>query len=143
MDIEAFDLRGRKPALYPWVRLEQCTRLFVVPDSVCDGEDGHRLHPGLHAVAKSGLGLSRSPRMVRQFRGGYSLCLQAHQSPLVQDLPPRCTQLSVDHIARQVMGEAIRNQVAHPWTSCFLLSQDATFDDLFQPLDPLPHSYLG
>src|SRR3989442_13825583 len=113
MDIEAFDLRGRKPALSPVVRLEQSARLFVVPDGVCDGEDGRSLHPGLYTVAISGLGLSRSPRMVRQFGGGCSLCLQAHQSALVQDLPPRCAKLGVDHFAHQVMGEAIVAQVAH------------------------------
>src|SRR3989442_2963256 len=50
MDIEAFDLRGRKPALSPVVRLEQSARLFVVPDGVCDGEDGRSLHPGLYTV---------------------------------------------------------------------------------------------
>jgi len=39
----------------------------------------------------------------------------------MQDLPPRCAQLGVDHIAHQVMGEAIAAQAAHSWSSCFLL----------------------
>src|SRR6266487_723482 len=88
MDIEAFDLRGRKPTLYPLVLLQQGARLFVVPDSVCDGKDGHRLHPGLYAVAIGFLGLSGRQRMIGQLGRQRPLGGKPRQSPLVQDLPP-------------------------------------------------------
>ena len=64
MGIEAFDLRGRQLGLQPLVRLQPGARLFVVLDGLLDGEDGHRLHPGLHAVAVGGFDLSGRDRMV-------------------------------------------------------------------------------
>jgi len=58
MGIEAFDLRGRKRGLEPFVFLEQGARLFVVPNGLLDGEDRRRLHSSLHAVAVGSLDLS-------------------------------------------------------------------------------------
>jgi hypothetical protein len=135
VDIEAFDLWCRQYGQKPLVLLQRGACLFIVSDGVCDGEDGHRLHPGLHAIAIGCLDLPRSPRMVRQFGSPRSLTLEPCQGALVQDLPPCRAKLGVDYIAHQVMGEAIAAQTAHP---CILLAQDPIPDRLLQGLDGLP-----
>src|SRR5207253_2339674 len=97
MDIEAFDLWCPEYRLEPWVLLQPGARLFVMPDGVFDGEDGHRLHPGLHTVAIGLPCLPRSSRMVGQFGGLRSFSLEPCQGALVQDLPSCRAQLGVDH----------------------------------------------
>ena len=131
------DLRGREHALQPLALLQQGTRLFVVPNSILDGKDGYGLIPGLHAVARGGLGLSGQERMIGQFGGPRSLGLQPRQSALVQDLPPRRAQVGVDHVTDQLMGEAIAARAAH--SSCVLLAQEPSADGLLQSLDACLH----
>ena len=57
-DVEVFDLRGLQHNLLRLMLLEQSACLFIVADGVFDGKDGHGFIPGLHAVARGGLGLS-------------------------------------------------------------------------------------
>ena len=68
--VEVDDLQCRQHALHRLGLLEQGARLVVVPDGVCDSKDGHRLIPGLHAIARGGLGLPRGPGMIGQGLGG-------------------------------------------------------------------------
>ncbi len=74
-------------------------RLFIVPDGVVNGKDGQRLVPGLHAIAIGDLGLSRGHRMIGEFGCRCSFLQQLCQGTLMQDVPPRRTQLSVDHVS--------------------------------------------
>src|SRR5260370_42657549 len=98
---------------------------------VYGGEDGHRLPPGLHTEAIGSLDLSGEERMICQFGGPGSLALKHGQGALVQDLPPRLAQVRIDHVADQVMREAI---AARTTSLCLVLAQDATLDGLLQSL---------
>src|SRR5437588_10984398 len=70
--------------------------------------------------------------MIRQFGGPGSRTLKHGQGALVQDLPPRLAQFGVDHVADQVMREAI---AALPTNPGLLLTQHTTLDGLLQDLD--------
>src|SRR6266700_4682650 len=101
-------------------------RLFVMPNGVCDGEDG--------------LGLARQERMIGQLGSPRSFGQQQMKCTLVQDLAPRLAQVRVDHVADQVMCEAIAARTTCPG---FLLAQDATPDGLLQCLDSYVYSLSG
>ena len=137
--IEALDLPGLQHALPRRVLLEQGTPLFIVPDGVVDGKDGHGFIPGLDAVATGLLRLPRRPRMICQLGGPRPLAGQHGQSLLVQDLPPGRAQLGVDHFAHQLMRETI---VGRPTEPGFLLPQDATLDGFLQGLNAGLHPEL-
>ncbi len=92
------------------------------------------------AIPLGGFDRSRRPRMVRQFGGPRSLALEPRQDALVQDLPPCRAEFGVDHLAQQLMGEALAAQAAHPR---LLLAQDPPLDRLLQGLDPGLHFHLG
>src|SRR5438876_5366038 len=98
-----------------------------MPNGVCDGEDGHRLHPSLHTEAIGGLVLARQERMIGQLGSPRSFGQQQMKCTLVHDLAPRLAQVRVYHVADQLMREAIAT-----WTTCpgLLLAQDATPDGL-------------
>src|SRR5713226_10577832 len=55
--VKVFDFRGLQYSLHWLALLEQGACLFVVADGIIDSKDGHRLIPGLHAVAIGVLGL--------------------------------------------------------------------------------------
>src|SRR2546425_12690278 len=59
---------------------------------------------------------------------------------LVQELAPRLAQVRIDHVADQVMCEAIAARTTSP---CPLLAQDATPDGLLQGLHACVRSLSG
>ena len=67
--------------------------------------------------------------MIRQLGGPRSLAVQHGKRALVQDLAPRLAQVCVDHVADQVIREAI---AALPTDPGLLLAQEATLDGLLQ-----------
>src|SRR5947208_3232854 len=73
--------------------------------------------------------------MIRQFGGPGSRTLKHGQGALVQDLPPRLAQVRIDHVADQVMCEAIAARTTCPG---LLLTQEATPDGLLQGLHACP-----
>ncbi len=78
--------------------------------------------------------------MIGQLGSPPSFCLEERQGALVQDLPARLAELGVDHIAHQLMREAIAARAAPP---CFSLAQHPAADGLLQGLDTGLHSHIS
>src|SRR5437868_4324892 len=87
------------------------------------------LIPCLRALMSGRGGLSGRQRMIGQLGSRRAFGLEQRQGALVQDEPARRTQVSVDHVAHQVMHEAIAGRPTCPG---FLFPQEATLDGLLQ-----------
>ncbi|HEX6551150.1 MAG TPA: hypothetical protein VF026_00185, partial [Ktedonobacteraceae bacterium] len=78
--------------------------------------------------------------MLGQLGYRYSLALPQRQGALLQDVPPRRAQLTVDYLPDQLLRALVAARLVFP---PFLLAQHPAPQRLLQGLHARPHPQLG